>query len=131
MLFGNFPIESCRKAFKVLLNAFVKAIDHIDQKLRYISKEKNDMLATLVLGFALNPGDVLIWLLVGLIAGAVAGFLMRGSGYGIVGDIIVGCEFHSWFWIVRPTHSGGFQTLRLQSNLPSKPWALEGAAYVP
>ena len=48
-----------------------------------------------------------------------------------VGDIIVGCEFHSWFWIVRPTHSGGFQTLRLQSNLPSKPWALEGAAYVP
>jgi len=52
--------------------------------------EKNMTLATLVLGFALDPGNLLIWLLVGLIAGAVAGYLMRGSGYGIVGDIIVG-----------------------------------------
>lgn len=30
------------------------------------------------------------WLLVGLIAGALAGLVMRGGGYGIVGDIIVG-----------------------------------------
>jgi hypothetical protein len=48
-----------------------------------------------------------------------------------VGDVIVGGELHSWFWILRPTHSGGFQTLRLETNLPSKQWALEGAAYVP
>jgi hypothetical protein len=48
-----------------------------------------------------------------------------------VGDVIVGGELHSWFWIIRPTHSGGFKTIRLQNNLPSKQWALEGAAYVP
>ena len=80
-----FPKESCRKAFKVLLNALVKVIDRSLKE-----GEKNMTLATLVLGFALDPGNLLIWLLVGLIAGAVAGYLMRGSGYGIVGDIIVG-----------------------------------------
>jgi len=30
------------------------------------------------------------WLVVGLIAGVLASFVMRGGGYGIVGDIIVG-----------------------------------------
>jgi uncharacterized membrane protein YeaQ/YmgE (transglycosylase-associated protein family) len=33
---------------------------------------------------------VVWWLLVGLIAGALASFVMRGGGYGIVGDIVVG-----------------------------------------
>jgi uncharacterized membrane protein YeaQ/YmgE (transglycosylase-associated protein family) len=30
------------------------------------------------------------WLIVGLIAGALASLVMRGGGYGIVGDIVVG-----------------------------------------
>jgi uncharacterized membrane protein YeaQ/YmgE (transglycosylase-associated protein family) len=30
------------------------------------------------------------WLIVGLIAGALAGMVMRGGGFGIVGDIVVG-----------------------------------------
>jgi uncharacterized membrane protein YeaQ/YmgE (transglycosylase-associated protein family) len=34
--------------------------------------------------------DFLTWLLVGLIAGVLASFLMGGIGYGIIGDIIVG-----------------------------------------
>jgi uncharacterized membrane protein YeaQ/YmgE (transglycosylase-associated protein family) len=33
---------------------------------------------------------ILWWLVVGLIAGALAGLVMRGGGYGIVGDIVVG-----------------------------------------
>jgi uncharacterized membrane protein YeaQ/YmgE (transglycosylase-associated protein family) len=33
---------------------------------------------------------ILWWLLVGLIAGFLASVVMRGGGYGIVGDIIVG-----------------------------------------
>jgi uncharacterized membrane protein YeaQ/YmgE (transglycosylase-associated protein family) len=33
---------------------------------------------------------ILSWLIVGLIAGWLAGELMRGSGFGVVGDIIVG-----------------------------------------
>jgi uncharacterized membrane protein YeaQ/YmgE (transglycosylase-associated protein family) len=36
------------------------------------------------------PGGILAWLLVGLIAGWLAGLFMRGGGYGIIGDIIVG-----------------------------------------
>jgi uncharacterized membrane protein YeaQ/YmgE (transglycosylase-associated protein family) len=44
----------------------------------------------LVLGAALNPGGILAWIIVGLIAGFLASVVMRGGGYGIVGDIIVG-----------------------------------------
>jgi len=38
----------------------------------------------------LEPRSLLTWLVVGLIAGCLAGMVMKGSGYGIVGDIIVG-----------------------------------------
>jgi uncharacterized membrane protein YeaQ/YmgE (transglycosylase-associated protein family) len=47
-------------------------------------------MASLVLGLALDPGGLLAWLIVGLIAGFLASTIMRGGGYGIVGDIIVG-----------------------------------------
>ncbi len=33
---------------------------------------------------------ILSWIIVGLIAGWLAGMVMRGGGYGLVGDIIVG-----------------------------------------
>jgi uncharacterized membrane protein YeaQ/YmgE (transglycosylase-associated protein family) len=33
---------------------------------------------------------ILAWLVVGLIAGWLAGQVMRGGGFGLVGDIIVG-----------------------------------------
>jgi uncharacterized membrane protein YeaQ/YmgE (transglycosylase-associated protein family) len=33
---------------------------------------------------------IITWLLVGLIAGALASYVSRGTGYGIVGDIVVG-----------------------------------------
>ena len=38
----------------------------------------------------LNPGGLLAWLIVGLVAGWLAGQFMKGGGYGLVGDIIVG-----------------------------------------
>ena len=47
-------------------------------------------VATLVLGASLEPGGLIAWLVVGLIAGFLASVVMRGGGYGIVGDIIVG-----------------------------------------
>jgi len=34
--------------------------------------------------------SVLSWIIVGLIAGFLAGQVMRGGGYGLIGDIIVG-----------------------------------------
>jgi uncharacterized membrane protein YeaQ/YmgE (transglycosylase-associated protein family) len=38
----------------------------------------------------LDPGGLIAWLVVGLIAGWLAGQFMRGGGYGLIGDIIVG-----------------------------------------
>ena len=46
-------------------------------------------LASLVLA-DVSLTAVIWWLLVGLIAGFLASLVMRGGGYGIVGDIIVG-----------------------------------------
>ena len=34
--------------------------------------------------------DILTWLIVGLIAGLLATFVLGGIGYGILGDIVVG-----------------------------------------
>ena len=34
--------------------------------------------------------DILIWLVIGAIAGWLAGLLIRGGGFGLIGDIIVG-----------------------------------------
>lgn len=39
---------------------------------------------------AIVPGGVIAWLVVGLLAGAIAGRLARGRGYGCLGDIVVG-----------------------------------------
>ena len=42
------------------------------------------------MGVVLNPGGWLSWLIVGLLAGAIAGTLVRGRGYGCLVDIVVG-----------------------------------------
>ncbi len=34
--------------------------------------------------------DLLAWIVVGLIAGWLAGVIVKGGGYGIIGDIILG-----------------------------------------
>ena len=39
---------------------------------------------------ALNPGGWFAWLIIGLLAGAIAGMLVRGRGYGCLLDIVVG-----------------------------------------
>jgi uncharacterized membrane protein YeaQ/YmgE (transglycosylase-associated protein family) len=53
-------------------------------------KEKCNMtFANLVLA-EISLSAVIWWLVVGLIAGFLASLVMRGGGYGIVGDIIVG-----------------------------------------
>lgn len=44
------------------------------------------MLAQIVF----QPGGIVAWIFVGLIAGWLAGVVMRGGGYGIIGDIVVG-----------------------------------------
>ena len=39
---------------------------------------------------ALDPGGLLAWLVVGLVAGFLASHFVRGYGFGLVGDIVVG-----------------------------------------
>lgn len=34
--------------------------------------------------------DIFTWLIVGLIAGVLASAVMRGSGFGLIGDIVLG-----------------------------------------
>ena len=38
----------------------------------------------------LDPGGLIAWLVVGLVAGWLAGQFMRGGGYGVLGDIVLG-----------------------------------------
>jgi uncharacterized membrane protein YeaQ/YmgE (transglycosylase-associated protein family) len=33
---------------------------------------------------------ILSWLVLGLVAGLIAGYLMKGGGYGLIGDIVLG-----------------------------------------
>jgi uncharacterized membrane protein YeaQ/YmgE (transglycosylase-associated protein family) len=34
--------------------------------------------------------SILLWIIVGLVAGVLASMVMGGTGYGIIGDIIIG-----------------------------------------
>ncbi len=48
------------------------------------------LLAYMIAGPVLLPGDLLSWIVVGLIAGFLASAVIRGRGYGCIGNIIVG-----------------------------------------
>jgi uncharacterized membrane protein YeaQ/YmgE (transglycosylase-associated protein family) len=38
----------------------------------------------------MDPVNILIWLVIGAVAGWLAGNVIRGGGYGLIGDIVVG-----------------------------------------
>ncbi|MFZ0218380.1 MAG: GlsB/YeaQ/YmgE family stress response membrane protein [Candidatus Dormiibacterota bacterium] len=38
----------------------------------------------------LQPGGIIAWIVVGLIAGWLTGLIMKRGGYGIIGDLILG-----------------------------------------
>jgi uncharacterized membrane protein YeaQ/YmgE (transglycosylase-associated protein family) len=45
--------------------------------------------------------SLLIWLVVGIVAGWLAGKIMRGAGYGLIGDLIIGvigAYIGGWLW---------------------------------
>jgi uncharacterized membrane protein YeaQ/YmgE (transglycosylase-associated protein family) len=49
----------------------------------------------------LEPQGLLVTLVIGLIAGWLAGQIMKGSGYGLIGDLvigIIGAFIGSWLW---------------------------------
>ncbi|MBI3478550.1 MAG: GlsB/YeaQ/YmgE family stress response membrane protein [Acidobacteria bacterium] len=53
---------------------------------------------------------LIIWIVVGLIAGWAAGKIMKGSGYGVLGDIVLGILggiVGGWVLGVLGLYSGG------------------------
>jgi uncharacterized membrane protein YeaQ/YmgE (transglycosylase-associated protein family) len=49
--------------------------------------------------------DLLTWIIVGLIAGVLASILMGGTGYGLIGDIVIGVVgAFVGGWIFRALH---------------------------
>jgi uncharacterized membrane protein YeaQ/YmgE (transglycosylase-associated protein family) len=38
----------------------------------------------------MDPQTIIIWLIVGAVAGWLAGQVVKGGGFGLVGDIVVG-----------------------------------------
>src|SRR5258706_14553417 len=69
------------------------------------------IVATMVLA-DITLESLIWWLIVGLIAGFLASVVMRGGGYGIVGDIIaglVGAFIGGWlFGLLGISTGGGF-----------------------
>ena len=43
-----------------------------------------------IFALALNPGGIVAWLVVGLVAGWLAAKVVGGGGYGLFGDIVLG-----------------------------------------
>ena len=55
-------------------------------------------------------GDLIYWIVVGLIAGWLAGKVMKGGGYGVVIDIILGilgAIVGGWVFGLLQLHAGG------------------------
>jgi uncharacterized membrane protein YeaQ/YmgE (transglycosylase-associated protein family) len=61
-----------------------------DTFVSFQEKDETMIVATVVFAATLEPGGLLMWLLVGLVAGFLASRVMRGGGYGLIGDIVVG-----------------------------------------
>jgi uncharacterized membrane protein YeaQ/YmgE (transglycosylase-associated protein family) len=55
------------------------AFAHRESRTTYHKQEDTEMLI-----------NILGWLLIGLLAGFLAGQIMKGGGFGLVGDIVVG-----------------------------------------
>ncbi len=74
-------------------------------------------LATFVLAAALNPGGLIAWLFIGLVAGWLAGVIMPGKGFGLLGDLIIGLVGFSTSTGVYSVQAGGLRQLRQE-----RPW---------
>ena len=48
-----------------------------------------------------------------------------------IGSVVVATELTGQVWAVRPNATGGFDALPATTDLPRRPWNLEGSAYIP
>ncbi len=74
----------------------------------------------------MNFGMFAMWVLVGVVAGWLAGFVMKAGGYGLTGDLILGLAgsiVGSWiFWALGVSPGAGLFALAVVAFL--------GAAFV-
>ena len=76
--------------------------------------------------------QVLIWIVGGILAGWLTGLIMRGGGYGVVGDLIIGVlggliggylagflglEATSWFGQIAVAVAGGIVLVAIDRTL--------------
>src|SRR6185437_14137807 len=47
-------------------------------------------IGTAVLAASLQPGGIIAWIVIGLLAGWLAGVIMPGKGFGLIGDLVIG-----------------------------------------
>jgi uncharacterized membrane protein YeaQ/YmgE (transglycosylase-associated protein family) len=45
---------------------------------------------SIVFGIALQPGGIIAWIVVGLLAGWLAGVIARSEGFGCFGNLVIG-----------------------------------------
>lgn len=58
----------------------------------------------------MDPQALIVWLIIGAVAGWLAGQIMSGGGFGLVGDIIVGiigAFIAGWLFPYLGLHLGG------------------------
>ena len=69
--------------------------------------------------------NIIAWIVLGLVAGWLAGMVMRGGGYGLIGDIVlgvIGAFVGGWLWGLITG-----QDVMLGFNIPSLLIAVIGA----
>jgi len=49
------------------------------------------LLSEVTTGISVMIGSIIIWLVIGGLAGWLAGLIVKGYGLGLVGNIVVGC----------------------------------------
>jgi uncharacterized membrane protein YeaQ/YmgE (transglycosylase-associated protein family) len=81
MLIVNKVLDKCWKVIIVLTTVAFAEVS---------TRETNRRILNMMVLADISLSAVIWWLIVGLIAGFLASIVMRGGGYGIVGDIIVG-----------------------------------------
>jgi hypothetical protein len=131
--------------FGVAAGSLLIAIDHRAIEGRLLAMDSHGAVTVLAsgLGTGLNPLVVIRQPAATRPAGAPAPGFYFGDTFSknvyvapaaslrpYVGDVIVGDELKARFWIVRPS-GPAYVALPVRTNLPSRGWALEGAAYVP
>ena len=77
----------------------------------------------------MDAQSIIIWLIVGAIAGWLAGMVVRGGGFGLIGDIIVGIIGAVIAgWLLPRLHCRGDQRFHRRSDPADHPPAAAAIA---